>query len=112
MSAAPVRPGADMTTLIDILFLLISAAGGSLAMGLVSLLRVPAKVEPAESDEARFARETLAKLQDLARRVAAEVDHHAECVEEITAQLANDDNDEAAVIAAVSQLVNANQRMQ
>jgi diguanylate cyclase len=106
------QPGADMTTLIDILFLLIAATGGSLAMGLICLLRAPAKVDPVESDEARFARESLARLQDLARRVASEVDHHAECVEEITAQLANDDNDEEAVIAAVSQLVDANRRMQ
>jgi diguanylate cyclase len=101
-----------MTTLIDILFLLIAAIGGSLAMGLIWLVRTPEKTDPAESEEARFARESLARLQDLARRVAAEVDHHAECVEEITAQLANDDNDEAAVIAAVSQLVDANRQMQ
>ena len=44
--------------------------------------------------------------------MAAEVDQHAECVEEITAQLAGDDNDEAAVVAAVSQLIDANRRMQ
>jgi diguanylate cyclase len=101
-----------MTTLFDILFLLLAATGGSLAMGLVWLLRAPAKVAPVESEEARFARESLTRLQDLARRVAAEVDHHAECVEEITAQLANDENDEAAVITAVNQLVDANRRMQ
>ncbi len=33
-----------MTTLLDILFLLISATGGSLAMGLIWLLRTPVKV--------------------------------------------------------------------
>src|SRR5262245_2276941 len=101
-----------MTTLFDILFLLLAASGGSAAMGLVWFARARTEVEPDESDESRFARETITKLQDLTRRVAAEVDHHAERVEEITAQLANDDNDEAAVIAAVSQLVDANRRMQ
>src|SRR4051812_1883665 len=101
-----------MTTLIDIAFLVTAAAGGALALGLIGLRRARAKVDPAESEEARFARESLARLQDLARRVAAEVDHHAQSVEEITAQLTNDDNDEGAVIAAVSQLVDANRRMQ
>src|SRR5262245_48497403 len=101
-----------MTTLLDILFLLVAATGGSAAVGLVWFARPKTVLDPRETDEARFARETLARLQDLTRRVAAEVDHHAECVEEITAQLANDDHDEAAVVAAVSQLVDANRRMQ
>jgi diguanylate cyclase len=69
--------------------------------------------EPIDEEEAGFARDTLSKLQDLTRRVAAEVDQHAECVEEINAQLTNtEDNDEAAVLSAVAQLIEANQQMQ
>jgi diguanylate cyclase len=114
---APARGGmfggvANMTTLLDILFLLAAAGGGAGAVGLVWVLRWRAENSGLETDEARFARDTLAKLQDLTRRVAADVDHHAECVEVITAQLTSDDNDEEAVVAAVSQLVDANRRMQ
>lgn len=111
-SVLAVRDGADMTTLLDILFLVLAASGGAGAMGLLWLLRFGGQKTSPTSNDAAFAQDTLAKLQDLTRRVAAEVDQHAVCVEEINAQLANDDNDEAAVVAAVSQLVDANKRMQ
>jgi diguanylate cyclase len=101
-----------MTTLLDILFLFLAASGGAGAMGLIWFLRFTGQKTTPISNDTAFAQDTLAKLQDLTRRVAAEVDQHAVCVEEISAQLANDDNDEAAVIAAVSQLVDANKRMQ
>jgi diguanylate cyclase len=101
-----------MQLLIDLTFLLLAAGGGAAAASLVFWLRA-GPAAPAPNDEAaHFARDTIARLQDLTRKVAAEVDQHAECVEEITAQLASDDNDEAAVVAAVSQLIEANRRMQ
>jgi diguanylate cyclase len=101
-----------MTILVDIAFLLLAAGGGVAAASLIVWLRAGAAAGPLAEAEAHFARDTLAKLQDLTRRVAADVDQHAECVEEINAVLASDDNDDGAVVAAVSQLVEANRRMQ
>src|SRR5262245_46989294 len=101
-----------MMLLIDLAFLLVAAAGGASATGFVFWLRGAQRARIVTEDETHFARDTLVKLQDLTRKVAEEVDQHKECVEEIAAQLANDDNDEAAVVAAVSQLVEANRRMQ
>ena len=63
------------------------------------------------SRRSRVARETLQRLQDLALNVAAEIDQHANSVAEISAQLATDDQDEASVVAAVTQLIDANRRM-
>ena len=82
-------------------------------MWLISWLRAgQAATERSQTEAAHFAQETLSRLQDLTRRVAAEVDQHAVCVEEISAQLASDETDEASVVAAVSQLIDANRRMQ
>jgi diguanylate cyclase len=101
-----------MTLFVDYLFLLIAGAGGALAASFVCWLRAAPRSGPLNDAEAHFARDTLSRLQDLTRRVAAEVDQHAECVEEINAQLASDDADEAAVVSAVAQLIEANRRMQ
>jgi diguanylate cyclase len=103
-----------MTLLIDIASLLLAAFGGAGAMGLVLWLRSAPYAAPSTGeDDAHFARETLSRLQELTKQVAEEVDQHSECVEEINAQLAkNDDNDEATVLAAVAQLIEANDRMQ
>jgi diguanylate cyclase len=100
-----------MTILIDIAFLLVAAGAGAVVAGLGPWLRT--RLWPAKDADAtdHFARDTLSRLQDLTRRVAAEVDQHAEAVEEINAVLASDENDEAAVVAAVSQLITANERM-
>ena len=82
-------------------------------MWLIAWLRAGQGVMNRSQNEAdHFARETLARLQDLTRRVAAEVDQHAVCVEEISAQLSSDEADEASVVEAVSQLIDANRRMQ
>lgn len=101
-----------MTTLLDILFLVLAATGGAGAVGVLWLMRFSRDKGPPPASDTSFAQDTLAKLQDLTRRVAAEVDQHAVCVEEINAQLTSEDNDEAAVVAAVTQLVDANKRMQ
>ncbi|MCX7677498.1 MAG: diguanylate cyclase [Alteraurantiacibacter sp.] len=62
--------------------------------------------------DARFAQDVLGRLQELTQKVAAEVDQHTECVEEINAQLRSaPEPDEAAVVAAVAHLIEANQRM-
>ena len=101
-----------MELIFDVLFLLVAAGGGASAVCLVLWLRAaPTRIVVTSVDE-RFARETLARLHDLTRSVAAEVDQHAECVQEINAQLTNDDNDEAAVLDAVAQLIDANRKMQ
>ena len=102
----------SMMLLIDLTSLFLAACGGAAAMWVVMWFRAPL-LEPLDEDEAGFARDTISKLQDLTRRVKDEVDQHAVCVEEISAQLTNtDDNDESAVLAAVAQLIDANQQMQ
>src|SRR4051794_37868903 len=100
-----------MTILLDIAFLLVAAGTGAVAAGLVPWLRARLWQPNDAEATAHFARDTLSRLQDLTRHVAAEIDQHAEAVEEINAVLASDENDEAAVVAAVSQLIGANQRM-
>jgi diguanylate cyclase len=100
-----------MSILLDILFLLLAALGGAAAASAVWWRRLIQAVPKAPLDEVRLASETLGRLQELTFRVAAEVDQHANSVEEISAQLAADDHDEAAVIAAVTQLIDANRRM-
>jgi len=103
-----------MTLLIDITSLLIAATGGAAAMWLVMWLRsAPFALPTTTEDDAHFARETLSRLQELTKKVADEVDQHTERVEEVNAQLANtEENDEATVLAAVAQLIEANDRMQ
>src|SRR6476620_7981638 len=100
-----------MTILIDLMFLLLAAAGGATAAGLVVWLRMRGTTAKHEEEAEVFARDTLARLQELTHRVAADIDHHAEEVEEINAVLENDENDEASVVAAVAQLIEANNRM-
>jgi diguanylate cyclase len=104
--------GAVMMLFVDFVFLLMAGAGGAVAAGFICWLRAAPRSSPLADAEAHFAQDTLSRLQDLTRRVAAEVDQHAVCVEEINAQLSSDEADEAAVVAAVSQLIDANKRMQ
>ncbi|MBW8885525.1 MAG: diguanylate cyclase, partial [Planctomycetia bacterium] len=100
-----------MTILIDLMFLLLAAACGATAAGLVVWLRMRGKAAKQEEAAELFARDTLARLQELTHRVAADIDQHAEEVEEINAVLENDENDEESVVAAVAQLIEANNRM-
>src|SRR5262245_11246579 len=100
-----------MTVLIDLAFLLLAAGGGATAAGLVVWLRTRGWATTREEEATHFARDTISRLQELTHRVAAEIDHHAEEVEEINAVLESDENDEAAVVAAVAQLIDANRRM-
>jgi diguanylate cyclase len=102
-----------MAILIDMAFLLLAAAGGALAVSLVYWLRGDPSLSLSSEAEARFAEEILARLQELTQKVAAEVDQHSECVEEISAQLrSTPHHNEEAVITAVAQLIEANHRMQ
>lgn len=71
--------------------------------------------ETPAGDDARLAlaRETLVRVQEVANRVAADVDEHSLRVEEINAQLsAGEEVSEAYVLSAVERLVAANQQMQ
>jgi diguanylate cyclase len=100
-----------MTILLDLAFLLFAAAGGAAAVALIFWLRAaPGRVWPETSREP-YTDETLDRLRELTHTVAVQVDQHAECVEEIQAQLVSDPNDHAAVVSAVAQLVEANERM-
>src|SRR5262245_10852537 len=100
-----------MTILIDLFSLMLAATGGAIATWLVMWLRTRANAMKQEEEAAVFARDTLVRLQELTHRVAADIDHHAEKMEEINAVLESDENDEASVVAAVAQLIEANKRM-
>jgi diguanylate cyclase len=102
-----------MVLLIDLAFLLLAAAGGAIAVSLIYWLRGEAALASPSEAEAHFAQEILARLQELTHKVAAEVDQHSECVEEINAQLrSSPQHNEEEVITAVAQLIEANHRMQ
>src|SRR5688500_19944327 len=71
----------------------------------------PAAPRPADETD-QFAHDTLSKLQDLTRLVKAGVDQHASCVDEINAQLSHSPpSDDGSVLAAVADLIQANERM-
>jgi diguanylate cyclase len=94
------------------MFLLAAALGVAATWFFLRRYKV-VPIERVDDPHARFARETLVRLQDLTHRVAADVDQHTSCVQEINAQLADpENNDETSVLAAVAQLIEANQRMQ
>jgi diguanylate cyclase len=103
-----------MSFLIDLAFFVFAAACGVGVAWLVFFrYRLTETAASSEEAQARFARETLARLQELTIKVAADVDEHSVAVQQINAQLADTDtNDEAAVLAAVAQLIDANRRMQ
>jgi diguanylate cyclase len=100
-----------MHFLVDLAFFVFAALCGVGVAWLVFFRYRLAEPEPAEDAHARFARDTLSKLQELTSKVAADVDEHSSAVKQINAKLA-DTEDEAAVVAAVAQLIDANKRMQ
>jgi len=100
-----------MSFLVDLAFFLFAASCGVGVAWLVFFRYRMADPELAEESQARFAHVTLVKLQELTSKVAADVDQHSSAVREINAQLADTD-DESAVLAAVSQLIEANRQMQ
>lgn len=100
-----------MSFLVDLAFFLFAALCGVGVAWLVFFRYKLSDPETTDESQARFARDTLARLQELTSKVAADVDQHSTAVREINAQLA-DTEDEAAVLSAVSQLIDANRRMQ
>ena len=100
-----------MSFVVDLAFFLFAASCGVGAAWLVFVRYRLAEPEPADQTQAHFARETLAKLQELTSKVAADVDRHSSAVREINEQLA-ESGDEASVLAAVAQLIDANRKMQ
>lgn len=95
-----------------IVLMVLGATGGMSVAWLVARLLQPSDAER-QAGEAQFARETLSRLQDLTRKVKADVDQHSSCVEEISAQLSQSvESDEGSVLSAVSDLIEANRRMQ
>jgi diguanylate cyclase len=101
-----------MSFLVDLAFFLFAAACGVGVAWLVFFrYRAAEPQHNHEETQAHFARETLSRLQELTTKVAADVDQHSSAVKQINARLA-DTEDEAAVLAAVAQLIEANKRMQ
>lgn len=102
-----------MSALIDLAFFVFAAACGVGVAWLVFFRYRMSETQADDEAQARFARDTLARLQELTTKVAADVDEHSSAVKQINAQLADtDNNDEGAVLAAVAQLIDANRRMQ
>lgn len=65
------------------------------------------------SADARHAADILVRLQDLAARVAVDVDEHSTKVEEINDKLTStDDNKPTVIVDMVAKLIQANQQMQ
>jgi diguanylate cyclase len=57
-------------------------------------------------------KEAIADLHDLAARVAADVGAHSHRVQQINQELSSGEQDSAAVLAAMQELIQANERMQ
>jgi diguanylate cyclase len=71
------------------------------------------KTHDAGNAEARHAADVLVHLQELASRVAVDVDKHSSRVEEINNELTSADNHQSAnIVDAVAKLIQANQQMQ
>jgi diguanylate cyclase len=100
-----------LAILVDLAFFLFAALCGVGVAWLVFFRQ--RSIPPALSEEppAQFARETLSRLQELTCKVADDVDRHTSAVRQINEQL-SDVDDEASVLQAVTQLIEANQRMQ
>ncbi|MEX2174985.1 MAG: GGDEF domain-containing protein [Pirellulaceae bacterium] len=102
-----------MSFVVDLTFFLFAALCGVAVAWLVFFRYRMHEPEALDDAQSRFARDTLARLQELTNKVAADVDQHSSAVKQINAQLADTDtNDEAAVLGAVAQLIDANRRMQ
>ncbi|MEE8452768.1 MAG: diguanylate cyclase [Thermoguttaceae bacterium] len=97
---------------IDIAFGLLLAAVGAGA-GWFLRNRDLSRHHPSGESEARFAREVLIRLQNVAADVAAGVGEHTSRVEEISEELTASGNDETEVVVhAVDNLLKANAQMQ
>ena len=102
----------DMILTIDIAFAVTMAIAGALAGWW--LRGSPALPKPPHGEEELHrAREVLARLHEVAAKVAADVGDHSSRVEEINEELsASKDRDTDAVVGAVAKLVEANNVMQ
>ena len=95
---------------VSLSILAISAASGVFLLWSVLRFYPPRDRENADN---ALARETLAQLQEVATRVAADVDEHSSRVQEINAQLAaGEQTSEDGVVTAVERLIEANRQMQ
>jgi diguanylate cyclase len=101
-----------MWWIVNLLLILLAAAAGMAVAWYIARRYARYYGDQADDEQARFAQETLTRLQDLTRKVKADVDQHSSCVEEINAQLTSAvESDEPSVLDAVSQLIDANHRM-
>ena len=99
-----------MTWLYVVIAILAAIAGMAAAW---FVARWYAQLGTPDEGEGQFARETLQRLQDLTRTVKAEVDEHSTAVAEINAQLSESlESEDDSVLEAVSDLIEANRRMQ
>lgn len=97
---------------IDLLFGVFVLAIG-IAFGWWLRSRGQQVTQPAPSSEVKQAREVLGRLHELATRVATDVGAHSHRVEAINERLhAADGGEPDAVVQAVTQLIEANSRMQ
>lgn len=101
-----------MPTDASLITAVVWAAAGAVFLLIVAWLCLRA-VDPGDDEQQVLARETLARLQELATRVAADVDEHSSRVQEINAELSAEEQiSEDVVLAAVERLIAANEQMQ
>ena len=97
---------------VTLFFGLTSALVGAAAACLWCRSHFRQKTIVVGSDDARRAAEALARLQELATRVAFDVDEHNSQVEEINDKLNSTDKHEPAMIVdVVAKLIQTNQQM-
>ena len=98
--------------LIDIAFAAVMASVG-IALGVWLRGRKASREAEAAPNDTEYAKEALASLRVLAKRVATHVGEHSSQVEEINEELNSADRDNPeAVIDAVTRLIDANGNMQ
>lgn len=93
-----------------------AAGGGARSNAVSRAAQAPAAPEHAPEDreerDRRMAREVLSRVQELTTSVAHDVDEHNTRVREINANLTSQGDDSQAVVAAIAQLIEANERME
>lgn len=101
-----------MHLVIALFFGLTTAAIGAAATVWAYTLRVRREAAARANSEAQHAAEILVRLQELATRVAFDVDEHSSQVEEINDKLTSaGDHEPAMIVDVVAKLVETNHRM-
>ena len=98
---------------VTLLYGFVSAMAGATGISLFWWFRFRQRLFVGGNADARHAAEVLARLHELATRVAVDVDEHSSQVEEINDKLNSvETSDSAMIVDVVAKLIETNQRMQ